>query len=108
MKIEIQSPHFKASKSLTDLVKKEIKRLSVPSRNIVSADVTLTFDHFGKNMQQCCHIRLSVGGKDIFVKARADSFEKAISGCVDTIKQKLNKNKKRSPGSKTKTKINSS
>jgi putative sigma-54 modulation protein len=93
MKIQIQSPHFKASKALTDKVREKVLTLEKLEQKIERADVTLTLDHKGGNLAQTCQILLSVKGKDIFAKVKANSFEEAINLSIDTAKRRLRKRK---------------
>ncbi|MBK5284599.1 MAG: ribosome-associated translation inhibitor RaiA [Bacteroidia bacterium] len=93
MKMQIQSPHFKASQALIDLVTEKVNTLEKIEHQIDRADVTLHLEHKGKTMAQSCHIRLSVKGKDLFAKINADSFDEAVNLCVDAVKRRLRKRK---------------
>jgi len=91
--MQIQSPHFKASKALIELVTEKVNTLEKIEQHIGRADITLQLEHKGKTLAQSCHIRLSVKGNDIFAKINADSFDEAVNLCVDAVKRRLRKRK---------------
>lgn len=93
MKILVQSPHFRASKTLTDLVKEKVKTLEKLEDEIDRADVTLTLGRKGSNLGQTCQILLSVRGKDVFAKVNANSFDEAVNQCLDVVRRRLRKRK---------------
>jgi putative sigma-54 modulation protein len=91
MDIIIQSLGFRAGETLESLIKEKLN--SLKSDNIVRAIVTLYKGPAGNPNADYCEIRLEVPGNDHFVKRHHESFEMAITECVDVLTMQLRKSK---------------
>jgi putative sigma-54 modulation protein len=91
MDIIIQSLGFRAGDALESLIKEKVN--SLKSDNIVRANVTLYKGPAGNPDADYCEIRLEVPGNDHFVKRHHESFEMAVTECVDVLAMQIKKSK---------------
>ena len=91
MDIRITSVRFDADKKLIDFINKKVVKLDKFFDAIIAVDVTLSLvpDHQNKNVS----MRAEIPGNDIIVERNCESFEEAVSLCVDIIKEQLIKAK---------------
>ncbi len=95
MDIIIQSLGFKASTNLEEVVREKINKAVLESDKVVRANVTLFAGSEADPNNNVCEIRLEVPGNDHFVKKNSDTFEKAISGCVDALQKIIRRAKEK-------------
>ena len=95
MKINLQTLKFKAKDELNQFVVDKVNKLERFDDKIISADVTLSIDGQNNPGNKICEIRLIVPGYDDFVKKTGESFEEAISSCVDTLQKVLSRKKEK-------------
>ena len=89
MEIRIQSLKFDADKKLIAFVEKKVERLSkFLAGTQADAEVTLTLNKDGKGAK----IQIPGG---IIIERTADTFENAITACVDAMKEKLTREKEK-------------
>lgn len=91
MDIIIQSLGFRAGGTLESLIREKLN--SLKSDNIVRANVTLYKGPVGNPEADYCEIRLEVPGNDHFVKRHHESFEMAVTECVDVLAMQIRKSK---------------
>ncbi|MCQ2176409.1 MAG: HPF/RaiA family ribosome-associated protein [Bacteroidales bacterium] len=92
MEIKIKSLKFDADKKLIAFVEKKVARLSkFLSGADVDAEVTLTLDKDGKGAK----IQIPEPGGVLIIERTADTFENAITACVDAMKEKLTREKEK-------------
>lgn len=96
MKIHLQTPQFKPSDELKDLVDKKVAKLFKQNPNIIRADVTLKTGESHNLESQYCEINLLVAGEDFFVKKNADKYEKAIAELVEALSKMMRRQKDQS------------
>jgi putative sigma-54 modulation protein len=89
MKTIIETPNFNAKDSLTDFVKLHVEKLETLSDQIVESRVFLKLDKFDNKENKVCEIKVSLPGNDLFASKHADSFEEAVTQCVDALKHQL-------------------
>ena len=98
MKIKIQSVHFTADKKLLDFIDERVNKLTHFNDGILSGDVTLRLDKSASAENKIAEIKLHVSGTDLFAKRQCKSFEEAIDGSVDALKNQVKKNKEKRKG----------
>ncbi len=87
MDITIQSLGFKASDHLEEFIREKLNRVVLESDRVIRANVTLYAASESNPKNNVCEIRLEVPGNDHFVKKGSEVFEKAITGCTDTLQK---------------------
>lgn len=92
MEITIKSLKFDADKKLIAFVEKKVERLSKFLAGVeADAEVTLSLDKDGKSAK--IHIPEIAGG--VVIERTSDTFENAITACVDAMKEKLTREKEK-------------
>ena len=92
MEITIKSLKFDADKKLIAFVEKKVARLSKFFAGAeAGAEVTLTLETDGKGAK--IHIPEIGGG--LVIERTADTFENAVTACVDAMKEKLTREKEK-------------
>lgn len=93
MEIRIKSLKFDASDKLVAFVEKKVARIEKFFDSATQvAEVTLENAKEGKIAKLYVH----VPGGDLMIERVADTFENAITGCVDAMKEKLTRAKEKS------------
>ncbi|MEZ4905918.1 MAG: HPF/RaiA family ribosome-associated protein [Spirosomataceae bacterium] len=93
MKINLQTPQFKPSEDLIDLVDKKVAKLFKQNPDIIRADIILKTGESHNLKSQYCEINLAVTGEDFFVKKNADKYEKAIAEAVEALSKMMRRQK---------------
>lgn len=92
MEITIKSLKFDADKKLIAFVEKKVDRLSkFLAGSEAVAEVVLTLETDGKGAK--IHIPQIGGG--IVIERTSDTFENAVTACVDAMKEKLTREKEK-------------
>jgi len=92
MDITIKSLKFDADKKLIAFVEKKVGRLEKFFAGAEpAADVTLSLEKDAKRAK----IQILVPGEAIIIERSSDTFENAISACVDAAKEKLTRTKEK-------------
>lgn len=93
MKINLQSLKFTARPDLVDFVQKKVSKLERFDDKIISAEVKLWVLDGQRGDNKACDIMLVVPGRDVLVKRNSFTFEQAVLDAVDTLQNKLTKQK---------------
>lgn len=92
MDITIKTLKFDAGEKLTAFVEKKVARLSkFFEGGAQEAIVSLENLKEGKNVK----IHIPVPGNDLIIDRTADTFENAVTACVDAMKEKLTRVKEK-------------
>jgi len=93
MDIRITSVKFDADKKLIDYINNKVNKLAKFFDGIIAVDVTLSLvpDHQNKKAS----MRAEIPGNDVVVERHCESFEEAVSLCVDILKEQLVKVKEK-------------
>lgn len=92
MEIKIKALKFTADEKLVNFVEKKTARIEKFFEGVVNeAEVTLENLKEGKKARILVH----VPGDDLIIERTADTFENAITGCVDAMKEKLTRLKEK-------------
>lgn len=92
MDIKIKTLKFDAGEKLTAFVEKKVARLEKFFEGASdAAEVTLENLKEGKKAK----IKIHIPGEELLIERTADTFENAITGCVDAMKEKLTRAKEK-------------
>lgn len=89
MKILIQTPGFKASKKLQNLVTEKLDKLSELYPRILEARVVLRLDKSEDQKNKICEVIIVIRGNDLFASRKTESFEESLSKVVTALKRQL-------------------
>ena len=95
MNITINSVKFKADPKLEKYVADKIGKLERLVDNATKCEVTLKVDKPESDNNKIAEISLALPGQTLFNSKQADSFEEAVSDCVDTMRVQIDKYKER-------------
>ena len=92
MEVRIKSLKFDADKKLIAFVEKKVARLEKFLAGAqTDVEVTLTLEKDAKGAK----IKIPVPGSELLIERNADTFENAITECVDAMKEKITRNKEK-------------
>jgi len=89
MKLLIETVGFKPSPSLKEFSRKKITKLERLHKGIILAELTLEMNLIKTKEIIRCTLRLSIPGKDEFLKSSAAIFEDAILKVVEKAQRRL-------------------
>jgi putative sigma-54 modulation protein len=89
MKITIQSPGFKATKTLLDFATKKLQNLHHLNETILEGIVCLKINKPEIPENKTCEIKLAIPGNDLFASKDSKTFEEAITKVVNALKHQL-------------------
>ena len=93
MNTSINPVKFKTDEKLEKYINDKVAKLDRMIDNAVKCEVTLKLEKPETDNNKIVDMRLYVPGKDLFVTKQANTFEEAVSQCVDTIKVQIEKYK---------------
>lgn len=94
MEIKIKTLKFDADQKLVDYVEKKVSRLDKFFKGATdTAEVTLSLLQEPDNKQ--AKIQIHVPGDDLIIERKSNTFEQAITDCVDAMKEKLTRKKEK-------------
>lgn len=92
MKIQIQSLHFDADKSLKEFINKKLEKLETFYDKIIDSDVILSFEQLNTQVKdKVVVIKANVPGNTLIAKEKSKKFEAAVDMAVDSLKRQLHK-----------------
>jgi ribosome-associated translation inhibitor RaiA len=100
MKINIQTPGFKATKKLTGFVNNHVTKLAGFSDRILEGQVVLKLDKSDRKDNKVCELRLVIPGNDLFSEKRGDKFEEVVTKCIEAIRHQIGRRKESSDNGK--------
>lgn len=95
MNTTINAVKFKADPKLEKFVNDKIAKLDRMIDNATKCEVFLKVDKPESENNKIVEISLSLPGQTLFNSKQADTFEEAVSECVDTMKVQIDKYKER-------------
>ncbi|MBQ9638258.1 MAG: ribosome-associated translation inhibitor RaiA [Bacteroidales bacterium] len=96
MKTTINAVRFKADPKLEQFIMDKVSKIERFVDTALQCEVTLKVDKPEAACNKVAEISLSLPGQTLFNSKQADSFEEAVSVCVDTLKVQIEKYKERS------------
>ena len=70
MKVNVQTPHFRADRKLTDYIRQRLSKLEVYYNRIIFADVYLRLQRSSEKQNKIVEVLLSVPEDEFIVKKR--------------------------------------
>lgn len=92
MDIKIKSLKFDAGDKLVAFVEKKVSKLE-KFFDGVAQEAEVSLENLKEGKQAKIHIH--VPGEDLLIERTADTFENAITECVDAMKEKLTRTKEK-------------
>lgn len=93
MNTTINSVKFKTDEKLEKYIMEKTAKLDRMIDNAVRCEVTLKVDKPESANNKIAEVRLVLPGPDLFAAKQADSFEQAVSECIDVLKVQIEKYK---------------
>lgn len=95
MNVQIQSVKFNADQKLIAYIENKLFKLDHYEDSITSMDVILKLDHDVDNGNKVATICMGVKGAELVAERRSRSFEDAVDGCYEALKNQIAKRKER-------------
>lgn len=95
MNTTINAVKFKADPKLEKFVNDKIAKLDRMIDNATKCEVFLKVDKPESDNNKIAEISLNLPGQTLFNSKQADTFEEAVSECVDSMKVQIDKYKER-------------
>lgn len=95
MTINIQYVHMPESESLSEIVTRNLQKLSHKYQFIIRADVFFKLENDPHGLGEICEIQLSAPGPRLFAKSNEDNFEKAAAETIRDLDSQLRKRKEK-------------
>jgi putative sigma-54 modulation protein len=95
MNIAINAVKFKADPKLENYVMEKVGKLERLVDNATKCEVFLKVDKPESDNNKIAEISLNMPGQPLFNSKQADTFEQAVSECVDSMKVQIDKYKER-------------
>lgn len=95
MNIIINTAKFSASEELEKFIRDKVAKLDRVIDNATRCEVTLKIDRPESANNKVAEISLLLPGQTLFNSQQADSFEQAVSACVDAMRVQVDKYKER-------------
>ena len=91
MRLQMHAVKFTADQSLLDFIQAKLNKLDTFHDHIIGAEVFLRLDGADSNKvkEKVVEVRLTIPGKELFVKEHDKSFETATDRVLDVLKDKL-------------------
>ena len=92
MKIQIQSLHFDADKSLKEFINKKLSKLETYYDRIIDSDVILSLEQLNTQVKdKVVVIKTNIPGNTLIAKEKSKKFEESIDLAVDSLKRQIEK-----------------
>jgi len=95
MKVQIQSVHFDADKSLLDFIQQRLNKLEHFYDRVTDGEVILRLNNKDGVANKTVEIKLMVPGSTLFSQEDATSFEAATDAAVEALKRQITKYKEK-------------
>ena len=95
MEIKIQAVNFDAQEKLQEFVNKKVEKLSKSYDDIKKVEVQLKVVKPATALNKHVSMNVGISGVPVFVEKTCDTFEEGVDLCVDALKVKLEKKKKK-------------
>lgn len=91
MRLQMNAVKFTADQSLLDFIQAKLNKLDTFHDRIIGGEVFLRLDGADSNRikEKIVEVRLTIPGKELFVKESDKSFESATDRVLDVLKDKL-------------------
>lgn len=91
MRLQMHAVKFTADQSLLDFIQAKLNKLDTFHDHIIGGEVFLRLEGADSNKvkEKVVEVRLTIPGKELFVKEHDKSFESATDRVLDVLKDKL-------------------
>lgn len=89
--ITIKTLKFDAGEKLTAFVEKKVSRLEKFCEGKTD-EIIVTLENLKEG--KSAKLQISIPGDSLLIERKADTFENAITACVDAMKERITRNKK--------------
>lgn len=91
MRLQIHAVRFTADQSLLDFIQAKLNKLDTFHDRIIGGEVFLKLDGADSNKikERVVEVRVTIPGKELFVKEHDKSFESATDKVLEVLKDKL-------------------
>ncbi|GAB3976387.1 hypothetical protein GCM10028806_35810 [Spirosoma terrae] len=91
MRLQIHAVRFTADQSLLDFIQAKLNKLDTFHDRIIGGEVFLKLDGADSNKikEKVVEVRVTIPGKELFVKEHDKSFESATDKVLEVLKDKL-------------------
>ena len=96
MKVQMQSVHFDADKTLLDFIQQRLNKLEHFYDRVTDGEVILRLNNKDGVANKTVEIKLMVPGSTLFSQEDATSFEAATDAAVEALKRQITKYKEKS------------
>lgn len=93
MNTSINAVKFRADEKLEKFIIEKVHKLDRMLDNATTCEVTLKVEKPESENNKVAEIRICVPGNDLFISKQADTFEQAVSECLDAIRPQIEKYK---------------
>ena len=93
MEIKLKALKFDAGEKLTAFIEKKTARLGKFFEG-VAKEAEVSLEDLGKEGKRA-KIQIHVPGEELIIERVADTFENAVTACVDAMKEKLTRSKEK-------------
>lgn len=91
MKMIIETPHFRARKSLLAFVLEKVGKLELLTGNIIESRVFMKLDKTGSWDNKVCEIQLFVPGNELFASSQGSTFEEAVMQTIEALRRQVDR-----------------
>ena len=96
MNVNIQSVHFDADLKLIEYINRKLQKLGSFSDRIIQVNVFLKLDNVVHAIKdKIAEIRVHIPRHNFFVKSTSKSFEQSFDDALDSMVNRIRKNKER-------------
>ena len=95
MKVQMQSVHFDADKTLLDFIQQRLNKLEHFYDRVTDGEVILRLNNKDGVANKTVEIKLMVPGSTLFSQEDAASFEAATDAAVEALKRQITKYKEK-------------
>jgi len=95
MNINMQYVQMPESESLSEIVTRNLQKMSHKYQFVIRADVFFKLGQGNDGNNKICEIQLSAPGPRIFAKSIENNFEKAAAETISDLEQQLRKRKEK-------------
>jgi putative sigma-54 modulation protein len=97
MRVQINAVRFTADRSLVEFIQQKLAKLDTFHDRIIGAEVFLKLDgpDTSKVKEKIVEVRLTIPGKEIFIKEHDRTFESATDRVLEALKDKLVRRKEK-------------
>ena len=95
MKVQMQSVHFDADKSLLDFIQQRLDKLEHFYDRVTDGEVILRLNNKDGAANKTVEIKLIVPGSMLFSQEDATSFEAATDAAIEALKRQISRYKEK-------------